>query len=339
MRCFRFKCRFLLFFPFLAEAISPPPHVEEQVQTWFSGTILSISPYSLTPGQVNIEPFLFTIANTAVYDSHWHKQSIPTLWNNKLEIFAGVGIAPCFDIYIDPTFWWNYCEGSAHWEIGDFPLFLEFQLYRSAPTDWAPSIKLDLIEVFPTGSYQHFDPKANLTQLSGTGSWQTALWLIAGNLVHLSGIHYMNYRILLSYSIASPVHVSGFNAYGGGFGADARVFPGQSFFVLSSFEWGLTKNWAFALDLFSIWQTRIRYSGFPGTVVPLNSTKYAALTAAGKSPLAPLGSGSSAQFSMIPALEYNWNANLGMLVASWFTVGGRNAPAFTSGVVAVNINL
>ncbi len=44
----------------------------------------------------------------------------------------------------------------------------------------------------------------------------------------------------------------------------------------------------------------------------------------------------SAQFSIAPAIEYNWNANIGIIFGSWFTLAGKNSTQFTSGVFAFN---
>ncbi len=46
---------------------------------------------------------------------------------------------------------------------------------------------------------------------------------------------------------------------------------------------------------------------------------------------------SSESFSLAPALEYNWSANIGLIGGVWFTVGGRNTSRFVSGVLAFNV--
>ena len=53
----------------------------------------------------------------------------------------------------------------------------------------------------------------------------------------------------------------------------------------------------------------------------------------GSAPIAP----SSEQISMAPALEYNFNANVGIIGGAWFSVAGRNSTQFISWVLALNI--
>jgi hypothetical protein len=42
------------------------------------------------------------------------------------------------------------------------------------------------------------------------------------------------------------------------------------------------------------------------------------------------------QYSLAPAIEYNWNIDLGVISGVWFTFAGKNAEAFASWVTALN---
>jgi hypothetical protein len=46
---------------------------------------------------------------------------------------------------------------------------------------------------------------------------------------------------------------------------------------------------------------------------------------------------SNEQWSVAPAIEYNWSKNVGLIVGSWFSFAGRNSVRFISGVAALNI--
>ncbi len=45
---------------------------------------------------------------------------------------------------------------------------------------------------------------------------------------------------------------------------------------------------------------------------------------------------SSEQWSLAPAIEYDWSTHFGVISGVWFTVAGRNAPAFANWVTAAN---
>ncbi len=134
--------------------------------------------------------------------------------------------------------------------------------------------------------------------------------------------HPLRLRANLAYTIPSFVKVHGFNSYGGGYGTDARVHPGNSWLFDGAFELCIDHYWVFACDMLYTYANKTSFTGTQGTLA--NGTP------------APLGSGSSYSWSLAPAVEYNWNENLGILVGAWFTVAGRNTPNFAGGIFSVN---
>jgi hypothetical protein len=48
------------------------------------------------------------------------------------------------------------------------------------------------------------------------------------------------------------------------------------------------------------------------------------------------GGPSSSQYSLAPAIEYNWSQNIGLIGGVWFTVAGQNISQFNSIVIALN---
>ena len=81
-------------------------------------------------------------------------------------------------------------------------------------------------------------------------------------------------------------------------------------------EYTLTRNWAFAADLFYVYSNKTKFSG---------------------TTLAPIGRPSSEQLSFAPAIEYNWNINVGIITGAWVTLTGRNSSCFRGSVTAVNV--
>ena len=271
---------------------------------------------------MDFEPYLFAIANTGVYNDDWESKSIPTFWVNSFATLIQAGVAPRLDMQIFPTLIWNHCQDKGHWAVGDLPFYVDLQLYYADVGGWAPNVKFMVTEIIPLGKYRNLNPHDHRTEIGGLGSWQTNIAIVLGNVHYLGKGHYLQYRVILNYDLLAPVRVTGFNVYGGGYGANARLFPGQIITFLTSAEVSLSQNWCFSIDLVGEWGSSDHYTGFSG-ILPTGET-------------APLGRPSSAQFSMAPAIEYNWSSNLGIIGGAWFSVAGRNSDVFQGGVVALN---
>ncbi len=116
--------------------------------------------------------------------------------------------------------------------------------------------------------------------------------------------------------------MKGFNIYGGGYKTRGKVYPGNAFSAILSFEFTFNEHWVFALDNVYTHANKIRFSGNPGFLVPdlVPST---------------VGGPSTEQLSFAPAIEYNFSSHLGMIAGSWFSAMGRNSLEFRSGIISV----
>ena len=292
------------------------PHPTVQ-SPWFTGPLLAPSALTIPPGHFNIEPYIYINANTGHYNSNWKRTKIETFWVNEFQPSLQFGLNNWLDFQFNPTLIYNYTKGAGKWVLGDMPIGFDFQLFHTSKiiTQWNTAIKLALKLVVPLGKYQRLDPKKLLTDVGGQGSWQTGVGLIWGNVFYLGGNHFVTWRNSFLYQLPAPVHVKNLNAFGGGPGTNGTAYPAQNFQFDTAIEINLNRNWAFAMDILGSWYGKARFKGktlFPMTAPP------------------------SVQFSLAPALEYNWSANIGIIFGSWFSVAGRNAVQFTSGVVAFN---
>lgn len=294
-------------------------HPHQKVQApWFTGPLLASSALTIPPGHWDLEPYIFAVANKGRYDHDWKAREIPTRWNNYFQPELSVGINTWLDFEISPTLFYNYTAGAGKWVWGDMPINFDIQLFRhdALVTEWSTAVKLILKETIPFGKYQNLNPKKRGTDVGGAGSWQTTMGLVWGNLFYLGGIHFLSWRTSLAYTLPAPTRVKNLNFYGGGEGTRGTVYPAQNLTLDTAIELSITRNWVFAMDFVGSWSGKIRFKG--------KSTHRM------KGP-------SSAQFSLAPAIEYNWNANLGIIFGPWFTIAGRNAIQFIDGVFAVNI--
>lgn len=321
-----------LLFPFLLQADfvpEPAPNLPapESEGPWLTGPLLTGSPLVVPGGHYNVEPYFFALANTGTYDENWQMEETPTLWSNSFQPVIQVGLTSWMDIQVYPILFYNYTKGAGSWEFGDFPVQADFQLYQ-APDEaaaWIPHLKFWLREIFPTGKYDELNPAKLGTDLGGGGSYVTTAGVVLGRVVHIQGLHFLSWRLSLQYNFPSSVHLKGLDAYGGGVNTDVNYLPAQSAEVYLGLEWTMTQRLALALDGALIWA---RGDGFSGQL---------GLAANAATPAA-IGFGDpSFQYSLAPAIEYNWSENFGAILGSWFTVAGKNAVAFSSVVGAVNL--
>lgn len=289
---------------------------------WLTGPLITPSAHIIPIGYVNVEPYLYAVATTGVYGSNWKRIKEPNFWSIYSQNTIQIGLSSWMSFQLNPAAYWQYTQHRASWAFGDLPLAIDIQLYRGRQSSALPSVKLFLKETLPTGKYRNLGSNKLATDAGGTGAWISALGIVMGNIYNLSGVHFFNYRLALIYAAPSPVHLKGFNNYGGGFGTDGRFYPAQFFQVDLGLEFTLAQNWAFALDLVGATQKKSRFTGRLGT------------DAEGRP--ASLITKAQTQFSLAPAIEYNWNTDCGIILGSWFSVAGRNSPVFSSGVFAFN---
>ncbi|HVY80980.1 MAG TPA: hypothetical protein VG994_08375 [Steroidobacteraceae bacterium] len=98
------------------------------------------------------------------------------------------------------------------------------------------------------------------------------------------------------------------------------------FIIDSAWEYSVTRHWVLALDLQYEHDGHTTLDGFappPGR--------------AGAPARIQQDFGSSEVFTLAPAVEYNFNARIGLIVGTLFTVAGRNASATVAPVAALNM--
>lgn len=289
----------------------------EKFEPWFTGPLIAPSAHVVPQGHYNIEPYLFYTVNTGAYTRHWKPQSIDNFYSTSMQVIAQFGLAKGVDMQVLPqVVVWNRHKGQNNVDIGDMPVEFDFQLMLDSIQGWQPAGKLTLFANVPMGKYKRLNPHKQGTDATGTGSWQPGVELIFSKLFHLgNGIHYFSPRLVISYTIGTVAYVKDLNRYGGALGTRGKVYPGNELFIDAAFEINFTQRWAFAMDTMYSHYNRTRFSGKTTT---------------------PVGVPSGEQFSLAPAIEYNWSDNIGAIGGVWFTLGGRNTARFASGVIAIN---
>lgn len=299
--------------------IDIPPNSDRKAP-WFTGPLLCSSAHTIPPGHVNVEPYIFFMTNTGNYDQKGNIRPTPHAYTLLSENPIQVGVTKWMDFQVNPQLFYRFTQGVRSTQVGDLPLAVGFQIFNITERTLTPAMKLSLKAVLPFGKFEHLNPKKLGTDGAGTGSFLPAIGVTFSRLFPLPEPHYLGTRLNLNYTIPNSVHVKGLNVYGGAPDTNGRVYPGNVFTGDFGAEFSLTQNWVLAMDLLYVYSNKTRFSGNPGTLGVMKSPFYE-------------------QLSIAPALEYNWNINVGVIAGAWFTLTGKNASRFANSVIALNLYL
>lgn len=313
-----FKSSFivLLCLPWTAHAkgeLTEPHPQEERITPWFTGPLIAPTASVIPAGHFVIQPFFAFNTSTGIYNSHWQNRSAPNFFSYSTSLELIVGLTEWMDFEIQPAVLYNYTKHESAWAFGDFPFNLSFQLLPVGRFEYFPGIELQIVETFPTGKYQKSNPKKLTTDLGGAGSFATTANLNFYKIYSLQGVHFLSMTASFGVTYHAPVHVRGINFYGGAPGCAGKVYPGNSYNALLSFEYSLTRNWALALDNL---YTHFNKDRFRGTAP------------------AKVGKPSSELLSFAPAVEYNFNEQWGIIAGVWLSAIGRNTAVFRIAIIS-----
>ncbi len=321
---------FLVCFPFLVHArkalVGNPASQEEG--PWFTGPLLTSSGHVVPEGHANYEPYIYWFVDKGGYTKHWkYKASPPTFRAGLSQTALQFGIFPGVEIDFIPQILYNNSAGKHMWRIADQPFAMAFQLLMDEKDSWWPAIKMRVSATIPLGKYDRLDPHKFLTDFGGLGTWSPTIGFVTVKIFNFGNDHFLAWRTAYNFAITTPISVHGLSVYGGVPSVDGikgtrgTVYPGCIFVTQQGFEFSLNHNWVLALDLQYQHSNRTRFSG--------------------RSPKGTKPGGPSAElFSIAPALEYNFSANIGVIAGPWFTVAGRNdnlTDEFLAWVFAINI--
>lgn len=306
----------------IADEPAPAPKPTAQPGPWLTGPLIAPSGHVMPTGHINYEPYFFWSEVRGNYNANWHRVKLEHKFTQVIiQPTFQWGILPYTEFDFAPQIFWQHTNHQSQWVWGDMPFGFAFPIYVDKNSSW-PDIKLKVNANAPWGKYQHLDPKKLGTDDGGVGSWNPSAGVVLTRLFHPGGVHYLSARWFLQYVMPTPVHVKGYNNYGGNKQTRGKVYPGNIFFTDVGLEFTLTQRWALALDISWQHNNKNRFKGRRG------GTKAAP---------ALVNKPSSEQFTLAPAVEYNWNEWLGAIGGAWFTFAGRNSAQFMQWVIAVNI--
>ncbi len=292
-----------------------------EITPWFTDSLLTPRSWVIPYGCLNVKPYLFVKVKNAEYDSDWHAVKVSRFSSVTSQVPVEVGLTRWMSILVNLQASCNNTRGATSLVFNDLTTSLNFQICRMRESE-SPDIKFYLQEIFPTGRYQRLKRKQHHTDSGGGGCFVTGLGFVVGDIHQVDCESYFYWRINPFYNFQASRKVQGINTYGGAPNTKGTIHFGQSWGLLIGLEYSFNQNCVISLDVENLWFDKVRFSGQVG------NNRHGTPASVGRS--------SAAQFTIAPALEYNWSESMGIVMGPWFAVGGRNSSRFISGVVAFN---
>ena len=277
---------------------------------WLTGPLLAPSGKTVPPHHVLFEPYFF------------YTEYPQEFKNFEVTPVLTAGITDFLDIQTSVPYDFSWERAAHTHNIGDYSLGFGTQWLRQQDHTLIPDLRIIVQEVFPTGKFDHLNPTKFGTDQTGSGAYQTLLSFNFQKTIEVQPSHYLRGRLSLAGSHSSAVTVDGINTFGGTNDTHGKIKPGRSYSVDVAFEYTLTQNWVPVFEALYVHSRTIDFLGNPG------------FTPGGS--LADIGGPGGNSASLAPALEYNFNANIGLIGGVWFSVTGPRAAKFTAGTLALN---
>jgi len=303
-----------------AAQTSEPPR-QSLADAWWTGPMLANSASTLPQGHYLLEPYLYDVRGSGRFDNDGDRHSTGRSHGYGSLTYMTYGVTDTFSLSLIPTFGYTdpaQGRSSSGIGMGDLSVQGQYRLTQFQPGHWLPTISVAVQQTFPTGEYDRlgdrasdgFGGGANTTML-GVYT-QTYFWMHNGRILRM--------RLNLTKDVSDRVSLTDASVYGTADGFRGSAKPGSNLVVNAAWEYSITRNWVLALDAV------YRRSG---------NTRVSGVDAAGRA--VQFDSGSSRSFALAPAIEYNINANVGVLFGVRTIVAGRNTSAHVTPAIAVNI--
>lgn len=288
---------------------------------WFTGPIFAAAGHTVPRGHTNFEVYALGTFTNGQYNSSGQIIHTPLFKSIVLEPILTHGFTDWMDIQLAVPYAFNSTLGANHDHIADSSVAVGLQLIEQKKHKLLPDFRLLIQEVFPIGSYEQLNPELMGTDSTGLGSYETNVALNFQYLAEVFDSHYLRTRLILSRVYYSPVNIIGISSFGGTPSTKGTVHPGTQNDIDLAFEFTVTQNWVAVMEGYI---TRGQANVFNGTLDPAHRDT----TLQFRGPFTEKG--------LAPAIEYNFNANVGIIGGVWFPVKGSNTSHFISYVVALN---
>lgn len=317
-------------------------------EPWYSGPLLSDPSIVTSVGHGYLQWHIFQVNNYGAYSQDFDFFSLPRATTKEIDTTFNYGITPNTEAQAFITYIHNATEGKKAGNLGDTTITLATQLTLQNGKKWPPNIKLMFRQLFPTGRYDQLNGNLYGTDATGQGSYLSSFAANMEHVTHLWGEHYLVEFATISVVLATPVKLQGYSIYGGNAKTQGTMWPGNSISFNLAAEYSPSQHWGYIIETYIYAQQASRFTGHIGEVEPrfnyrpflnrrerrrifLNNLRPSFLNLGGDR---DIGHGNVAEFTLAPAIDYSFTKDVALTAGFWFTVAGKNTPAFYTPMIS-----
>lgn len=304
-------------------AVSSPSVYQALNDAWWTGPLLAPSANTLPRGHVLIEPYLYDVISQGFYDAAGKRQPAPRVNGFGSLTYINYGLTNRFTVGLIPVFGYNQVSGgpdSTHIDVGDFTIQAQYRLHLFREGGWIPTTSIAVQQVLPTGEHDNLGSRPN--DGLGSGAYTTTLCFYTQSFYWMPTGRILRARFNVTQSFSRQVSLQNISVYGTSEGFRGHANPGAALFVDLAGEYSVTRRWVLAADATFRHQYNTAVNGYdisnPGAAIFLNS-------------------GPTQAFALAPAIEYNFNGKVGVIVGTRVFPAGKNTPNSITPVIAINI--
>lgn len=294
---------------------------------WWTGPLLAPSAGTLPQGHWLLEPYVFDVMTYGHFDRNGtlHRTGAAHEFGNQSYVEYGLvdrftlGLIPRLGVHESSA-----GQDSSGFAVGDVTLQGAYGLTQFHQGSWVPATSLVIGETFPLGKYDRLSGPTD--SALGSGAYSTTVSLYSQTYFWMPNGRILRTRLDLSYQVSQWASLHGESVYGTLNGFSGRAHPGPSFVGDLAFEYSLTRNWVLATDVDWEHDGNTRVEG-----------GYSLTVTAGLPSYLVQDSGAADVLYLAPAIEYNWNARMGVIAGARIASAGRNTTATVTPVAAINM--
>lgn len=287
---------------------------------WWTGPIVAAGAATLPQGHALIEPYVYDVITRGRYDSDGNYRSTDTVHSYGSLTYMLYGVTDGFTAGVIPTFGFNDLDSgpdSSGIGVGDVTLQAQWRLSQFREGRRVPTSSLVLQQTLPTGKYDQLGTRPS--DGLGAGAYTTSLAVHSQYYLWMPNGRILRTRLNVAYAFSDNVDVADTSVYGTPQGFRGRAEPGDTFSIYSAWEYSVTHNWVLAVDAFYQHDSSTSIRG-DAQGVPFSAD-----------------SGSAWRFGLAPAIEYNFNSRIGVIVGARWFAAGSNTGASVTPVAAINM--
>jgi len=305
---------------------SAPVSQQSLDDAWWTGPLLAAGAGTLPQGHALVEPYIYDVIRYGRYNNDGDERSAARTNSYGSLTFILYGVTDRFTAGLIPTFGYNSVNGgrdSSGIQIGDLSVQGQYRLTQFRPGSPIPTTSLVVQQTLPTGKYDGLGD--DVSDGLGSGANTTTLALYSQYYIWMPNGRILRSRFNVSYALSDDVDVEDVSVYGTSEGFRGTAHPGDVLTINSAWEYSITREWVFAIDLIYQHDESTRVDGIQTD------------PATGATQRIDEDFGSAWRFGVAPAIEYNFTSRVGIIAGARWFAAGRNTSATITPVAALNM--